>query len=150
MSTDEHYMARALERAREAAACNEVPVGAVVVCRGEIVAEARNSTIALNDPSAHAEILALRTAGERLGNYRLPECSLYVSLEPCPMCAGAIGHARLQRVVWGASDPRTGALGGRIDLFASGAILHKRIECVGGVLQQEAAELLQAFFRQRR
>ncbi len=143
-------MRRALQLAERAAAEGEVPVGAVVVRDDTAIAEAWNQTIQRHDPSAHAEILALRAAGEKLGNYRLPECSLYVSLEPCPMCAGAIGHARLKRVVWAASDPRTGALGGCTQLFDSGAILHRKITFQQGVLAEEAATMLQAFFRQRR
>ena len=143
-------MDRALDRARQAAEEGEVPVGAVVVHEGNIIAEAGNRTIQLADPTAHAEILALRQAAARLNNYRLPDCSLYVTLEPCPMCTGAIGHARLQRVVWGASDPRTGAMGGACDLFASGAILHKRIQLQGGVRAAESARLLQDFFRRCR
>ncbi len=149
-SLDETCMRRALELAKRAAAEGEVPVGAVVVQGERIIAEAWNQTIQRHDPSAHAEILALRKAGEKLGNYRLPECSLYITLEPCPMCAGAIGHARLQRVIWAASDPRTGALGGCTQLFDSGAILHRKIRFQSGVLAEEAAALLQAFFRQRR
>ena len=139
----------ALRLAQRAEQAEEVPVGAVVVHGGTVVGEGWNRTIALNDPSAHAEILALRAAGRRLGNYRLPGCVLYVTLEPCCMCAGAMIHARLSRVVYGAADPKTGAAGGRFDLLASPLHNH-RVDIEGGCLAAECGLLLRAFFRDRR
>lgn len=142
-------MRRALGRARDARAQGEVPVGAVVVCAGEVVGEGCNRNISLDDPSAHAEILALRAAGQRFGNYRLPGCTLYVTLEPCAMCVGAAIHSRLDGVVFGAPDPKTGALGGAFDLPASHA--HNHVLSVrGGLLADECGALLKAFFRDRR
>ena len=143
------WMRRALELARTAEAADEVPVGAVVVRDGEEVGSGRNRTIELNDPSAHAEILALRDAGQRLGNYRLPGCELYVTLEPCCMCAGAMIHARLSRLVYGADDPKTGAVGGRFELLGDERHNH-RVEVAAGVLAEECGEILRAFFRARR
>jgi len=143
------WMRHALELARRAAAEGEVPVGAVVVKDCEVVGEGWNRVIGLNDPSAHAEILAMRSAGERLGNYRLPGCSLYVTLEPCMMCAGAMIHARLDRVVYGADDPKTGAAGGKFDLLDNPD--HNHAPAVeGGCLASECSVLLKDFFRQRR
>jgi len=127
----------------------EVPVGAVVVKGGDIVGEGWNRTIILNDPSAHAEILALRDAGQRIGNYRLPGCCMYVTLEPCCMCAGAMIHARLERLVFGAPDPKTGAAGGRFDLLLNPDHNH-RVRVAGGCLAKECGDLLQNFFRGRR
>jgi tRNA(adenine34) deaminase len=126
-----------------------VPVGAVVVRDGEIVGRGFNAPISRHDPSAHAEIMALRDAAERLGNYRLPGCSLYVTLEPCAMCMGAIFHARIARVVYGASDPKTGACGSIIDLPAE-TRLNYHAEVVGGILADECGGLLSGFFAQRR
>ena len=114
---DEHFMQLALAQAELAAAQGEVPVGAVVVHQGQVVAQAHNAPIGLNDPTAHAEVLALRAAAQRLGNYRLEDCTLYVTLEPCAMCAGAMLNARLPRVVWGATEPKTGAAGSVLDVF---------------------------------
>ena len=142
-------MNEALSLAARAAAEDEVPIGAVVVRAGEIVGRGWNRNIGLNDPSAHAEIMALREAGMALGNHRLPECSLYVTLEPCPMCAGAMIHARLERVVYGASDPKTGAAGGVFDLLENPAHNH-RLQVTGGCLAEESSALLRDFFRQRR
>ena len=114
---DENFMGLALQQAEAACQAGEVPVGAVVVCNGEVVAQAHNAPIALHDPSAHAEVLALRAAAQKLGNYRLDDCTLYVTLEPCAMCVGALLNARLKRVVWGACEPKTGAAGSVVNLF---------------------------------
>ncbi len=142
-------MERALALAREAAAAGEVPVGAVLVRDGALVAEGRNRPIADHDPTAHAEIVALRAAGRRLANYRLPGTTLYVTLEPCTMCVGAMVHARVQRLVFGAPDPRTGAAGSVIDL-ARAPFHNHRLAVTGGVLAEASAELLRDFFRRRR
>ena len=142
-------MQRALNLARLAGAAGEVPVGAVVVIDGQVVGEGHNRPIGLHDPTAHAEIRALREAAQRLGNYRLPEASLYVTLEPCAMCAGAILHARLARVVFGAADPKTGACGSVLDLFGDTRLNHQTL-VTGGVLAGPCGELLRAFFRERR
>lgn len=147
---DEHWMRHALALARRAEAEGEVPVGAVLVRDGEPIGEGWNRPIGEHDPSAHAEIMALRAAGKVVGNYRLPDSTLYVTLEPCPMCAGAIVHARVARVVFGASDPRTGAAGSVFDLLPSDARFNHRTACDGGLLADEAGELLRAFFRARR
>lgn len=149
MTTDADWMALALAEARQAAAAGEVPIGAVLVKDGRMVASGRNAPIALNDPSAHAEINALRAGGAALGNYRLDGCELFVTLEPCAMCAGAMLHARLARVVFGAADPKTGAAGSVIDLFRETRLNH-RTEVQGGVLAADCQALLQAFFQQRR
>lgn len=142
-------MREALALARDAGAAGEVPVGAVVVRDGEIVGRGFNAPISRHDPSAHAEIMALRDAAANLGNYRLIGCSLYVTLEPCTMCMGAIFHARVGRVVYGASDPKTGACGSIIDLPAETRLNH-HAEVVGGVLADECGGLLSGFFAQRR
>ena len=142
-------MGAALAEAQAAAAAGEVPVGAVVVYQGHIIATGRNAPIQTHDPSAHAEIAALRAAAQHLGNYRLDNCELFVTLEPCAMCAGAILHARLKRVVFGASDPKTGAAGSVIDLFGNPQLNH-HTQVKGGVLANQSAALLQAFFRQQR
>ncbi|QTF93510.1 tRNA adenosine(34) deaminase TadA [Halomonas sp. BM-2019] len=150
MRSDEYYMHRALDQAREGLAAGEVPVGAVVVdASGEIIGAGYNAPVSGHDPSAHAEIRALRDAGARLGNYRLDGCSLYVTLEPCLMCTGAIIHARLARVVYGAAEPRTGMVESKANLFAQPWYNH-RVEVVGGVLAARAARLLRAFFAPRR
>jgi tRNA(adenine34) deaminase len=146
---DEGYMRQALALALQAQAAGEVPVGAIVVLDGEIVGEGFNCPISASDPTAHAEIRALRDAGERLGNYRLPGSVLYVTLEPCAMCAGAIMHARVSRVIYGASDPKTGACGGVVDLFAELRLNH-HATVVGGVLGAECGQLLRDFFARRR
>jgi tRNA(adenine34) deaminase len=143
------YMQAALELAKEAAGLGEVPVGAVVVKDGEIIGRGSNAPISQHDPSAHAEIQAMRDAAARLGNYRLVGCSLYVTLEPCAMCAGAIQHARIANLVYGASDPKTGACGSVIDLMAEARLNH-HTEVTGGVLAQECGSLLSAFFASRR
>lgn len=142
-------MDEALRLAAEAAVSGEVPVGAVVVRDGEIIGRGYNQPIARADPAAHAEIMALRDAGQRLGNYRLPGCDLVVTLEPCVMCAGAIQHARIRHVVFGARDPKTGACGSVVDLFAESRLNH-HATVQGGVREREAAALLQAFFAERR
>lgn len=149
MTTDAEWMALALAEARQAGAAGEVPIGALVVKDGRRVAGGRNAPIARHDPSAHAEINALRAAGAALGNYRLDGCELFVTLEPCAMCAGAMLHARLARVVFGAADPKTGAAGSVVDLFAEQRLNH-RTEVQGGVLADECQSLLQDFFRDRR
>ncbi len=146
---DEGFMAEALALARTAQARGEVPVGAIVVKDGAIVGRGGNAPIAANDPTAHAEIAALREAGCALGNYRLPGCTLYVTIEPCAMCAGAILHARIARVVYGASDPKTGACGSVIDLFAEERLNH-HAKVEGGVLADECGSVLADFFAARR
>ncbi len=150
MKLDEQFMHRALELARRAEAEGEVPVGAVMVLEGEIVGEGWNRPIGGQDPTAHAEIVALRDAARRLGNYRLPGTTLYVTLEPCPMCAGAIVHARVARVVYGATDPRSGAAGSVFDLLPSDNRFNHFTEATGGVLAEPCGELLRQFFRARR
>ena len=148
--TDTEHMARALAMAREARDQGEVPVGAVLVGRGgEGLAACGNAPIASNDATAHAEIRALREAGRAAGNYRLPGTTMYVTLEPCPMCAGALVQARVARLVFGAPDPRTGACGSVIDLLRDGRWNH-RVEVTGGVLAEESAALLRSFFTSRR
>lgn len=148
--TDSTYMERALSLARRAAAEGEVPVGAVLVgSDGTVLAETANAPIATNDPSAHAEMLAIRAAGAAIGNYRLVETTLYVTLEPCVMCAGAIVHARIARLVFGATDPRCGACGSVFDLTRNEALNHE-VDVVGGILAEECSALLQGFFADRR
>lgn len=147
--TDVQAMTLALAQAGLAGASGEVPVGAVVIRNGFLVAVGHNAPIANRDPSAHAEMQALRAAALTLGNYRLPDCELFVTLEPCAMCAGAMLHARLKRVVFGAADPKTGAGGSVIDLFAQAQLNHQTL-IEGGVLAKECADMLKAFFRQRR
>lgn len=142
-------MGLALEQARVAAAAGEVPVGAVVVRNGQVIGEGHNAPLKANDPTAHAEIMALRQAAQALGNYRLDGCDLYVTLEPCAMCSGAMLHARLRRLVFGASDPKTGAAGSVIDLFAQPQLNHQTA-VQGGVLAPECGELLGEFFKTRR
>ncbi|MCX7166569.1 MAG: tRNA adenosine(34) deaminase TadA [Rhodocyclales bacterium] len=146
---DSGFMGLALDLAREAGAAGEVPVGALVVLDGEVVGRGFNRPIGRHDPTAHAEIMALRDAAMRLDNYRLPGCTLYVTLEPCAMCAGAIMHARIDRVVFGARDPKTGVAGSIIDLFAEVRLNH-HTSVVGGVLAEECGRLLSGFFAARR
>lgn len=146
---DTHFMQFALAQAGQAAASGEVPVGAVVVRHGKVIATGRNAPIADHDPTAHAEIVALRAAALALGNYRLDDCELYVTLEPCAMCSGAMLHARLKRVVFGAADPKTGAAGSVVNLFSEAALNHQTA-LEGGVMAAECGVLLQDFFRQRR
>jgi len=142
-------MRRALELAHRAGTAGEVPVGAVLVSDGVVIGEGYNLPILSCDPTAHAEIQALRAAAQRVGNYRLPSSVLYVTLEPCVMCAGALIHARVARVVFGASDPKTGACGSVLNLFAETRLNH-HAEVAGGVLAQECGELVRAFFTMRR
>jgi tRNA(adenine34) deaminase len=149
VSDDAAFMRRAIELARRGAEEGEVPVGAVLVVGGAIVGEGWNRPIAAADPSAHAEIQALRAASAALRNYRLLDSTLYVTLEPCPMCVGAIFHARVQRVVFGAKDPKTGAAGSVIDLFAEEKLNH-HATVEGGLLADECGELLKRFFATRR
>lgn len=147
--SDADFMRQALELAREAEAAGEVPVGAVVVKDGEVVGRGFNAPISRSDPSAHAEMMALRDAAQRLGNYRLVGCELYVTLEPCMMCAGAIMHARVARVVYGARDPKTGACGSVLDAFAELRLNH-HAQVEGGVLAEECGAMLSNFFAMRR
>lgn len=147
--TDIRWMREALALAREAGATDEVPVGALVVREGEVVGRGFNRPIGGHDPTAHAEIMAMRDAAHHLGNYRLVDCTLYVTLEPCVMCAGAIMHARIARVVYGAPDPKTGACGSVVDLFAEARLNH-HAQVEGGVLAEESASLLSSFFAARR
>ena len=146
---DIHWMQHALALARRAEAEGEVPVGAVVVREGQLLGEGWNRPISDSDPTAHAEIVALRAAARAVGNYRLPGAMLYVTLEPCLMCAGAMVHARIERLVFGAGDPKRGAAGGRFDAFDMPWLNH-RVTVEGGVLAAECADLLRAFFRRRR
>lgn len=146
---DEYFMGLALDLAREAGALGEVPVGALIVSEREMLGRGFNQPIGRHDPTAHAEIMALRDAATHLGNYRLPGCTLYVTLEPCAMCAGAIMHARISRVVFGAHDPKTGAAGSVIDLFAESRLNH-HTTVVGGVLGDACGSLLSSFFAARR
>jgi tRNA(adenine34) deaminase len=146
---DAKYMALALREARKAWEAGEVPVGAVVVKDGEVIAAGFNQPIGRHDPTAHAEVIALRAAAEKLGNYRLPGCELYVTLEPCAMCSGAMMHARLARVVYAATDPKTGVCGSVLDLFGREELNH-HTGVVGGVLAEEAGAMLKGFFAERR
>ena len=146
---DEFFMREAISLARSAECLGEVPVGAVVVYEGQIVGRGFNSPIGENDPTAHAEIAALRDAARNLENYRLPGCELFVTLEPCAMCAGAILHSRIARVVDGARDPKTGVHGSVVDLFAVDRLNH-HTEIVGGILAEECGRLLSDFFASRR
>lgn len=149
LDQDSHWMRLALAEAQEAASSGEVPVGAVVVKDGQVIATGRNAPVEGHDPTAHAEIVALRAAAQRLGNYRLDGCSLYVTLEPCAMCSGAMLHARLARVVYGAADPKTGAAGSVLNLFTHVEINHQT-QVQGGVLAEECGGLLSRFFQRRR
>lgn len=146
---DSRWMDHALQLAQRAAAEGEVPVGAVLVKDGDILGEGWNRPIGLHDPSAHAEMLALRAAGARIGNYRLPGTTLYVTLEPCVMCAGLITHARVQRLVFGAADPKAGAVHSLYDVIGTPRLNHV-VEWTGGVREPECATLLRDFFRARR
>ena len=146
---DESWMTEALSLAREAGATGEVPVGAIVVLDGQIVGRGFNQPIGRTDPTAHAEIMALRNAATQVGNYRLPGATLYVTLEPCLMCAGAMMHARIARVVFGARDPKTGVAGSVLDLFAEARLNH-HAEIAGGVCAEECGQLLSSFFAARR
>jgi tRNA(adenine34) deaminase len=149
MPTDTGYMRMALEQARQADVLGEVPVGAVLVKGDRVIATGANCPIATHDPSAHAEMIALRAGGQALDNYRLDDTVLYVTLEPCLMCASAIVHARVRRVVFGAFDPKAGAAGGIIDAFSIKGLNH-RVDVFGGVLEQECGSLLSGFFARQR
>jgi tRNA(adenine34) deaminase len=149
LELDRQFMQQALEQAGLAALAGEVPVGAVIVRNGEVIARAFNKPITTHDPSAHAEMLALRQAALSEENYRLPGTTLYVTLEPCTMCAGAILHARVDRIVYGAIDPKTGAAGSVLDVFSSKQINHQTV-VEGGVMVQECGQLLRDFFKERR
>ena len=146
---DEAFMREALGLAQRAGEAGEVPVGAVVVKDGAVVGRGYNRPVSAMDPTAHAEVVALRDAAARVGNYRLGECELYVTLEPCAMCAGAIMHARIKRVIYGAADPKSGACGSVVDLFAESRLNH-HAAVSGGVLANEAAKVIQNFFAARR
>ena len=149
MERDTFFMGKALEQALLAQVNNEVPVGAVLVKGEQIIAMSHNQPIALHDPTAHAEISALRSAAQHLANYRLPGCELFVTLEPCAMCAMAMLHARLDRVVFAASDPKTGAAGSVLNLFDYTTLNHQT-QIVGGVMADQASALLKGFFKMRR
>ncbi len=149
MATDEYYMKLALEQAEAAAAAGEVPIGAVLVCENRLLAVDRNRREELNDATAHAEILVIREGGRLLGGWRLGGCTLYVTLEPCPMCAGAMVQARVGRLVFGAADPKGGAAGTLFDIVRDSRLNH-RLEVTPGVLEEQCASVLQQFFRRRR
>jgi len=146
---DTKHMREALREARRGAREGEVPVGAVVVREGRVIARAHNRPVHLNDPSAHAEVLALRRAARKLGNYRLPGCTLYVTIEPCVMCVGAIVQARPRGLVFGAADPKAGACGSALAVL-NDAKLNHRVEVQGGILAADCARILRDFFRERR
>jgi tRNA(adenine34) deaminase len=150
VQSDEFFMGQALREARKAYAATEVPVGAVVVRDGRVIARAWNQVETLKDATAHAEMLALTSAQQTLGDWRLEKCTLYVTKEPCPMCAGAIVHCRPERVVFGCPDPKTGAAGGWINLLESNPPLNHRCDVSAGVLGAESLALLQSFFREAR
>lgn len=149
MSDDTRWMQRALELARRAEAAGEVPVGAVVVLDGEIIGEGWNHPISGQDVTAHAEIMALRQACEQQQNYRLPGADLFVTLEPCVMCAGALVHARIRRLVYATTEPKTGAAGSCVDVFSLPNLNH-RVHCESGLLGEQSSDMLRAFFRARR
>ena len=146
---DHQFMQQAIEQAKLAALAGEVPVGAVVVQDGRVISSAFNKPISTHDPSAHAEMLALRVAAQSEENYRLPGTTLYVTLEPCVMCSGAMLHARVDRLVYGAADPKTGAAGSVLDVFSSKQINHQT-SVEGGVMGEECGQLLRNFFKERR
>ena len=149
MSSDELWMEEALREALRAQAAGEVPVGAVVVSDGRIVGRGSNRNLTEHDPTAHAEILALREAGQALGNHRLEGCEMFVTIEPCAMCSGALVHARLKRLIYGAEDPKAGAVHSVLQVLNHPSLNH-RMDVTWGVLAGRCAELLQAFFRERR
>ena len=149
MSADEEFMSAALELARRARDAGEVPVGAVAVCEGRICGTGRNSPIGTNDPTAHAEMLAIRAAAQAIANYRLEDVTLYVTLEPCAMCAGALVQARIRRLVFGARDLRFGGVRSKFQL-ADSDLMNHRVEVVEGVMAADCMTLLQEFFRERR
>jgi tRNA(adenine34) deaminase len=146
---DRQFMQQALEQARLAAAAGEVPVGAILVRDGHVISRGFNKPISNHDPSAHAEMMALRAAAQAEANYRLPGTTLYVTLEPCTMCAGAMLHARIDRVVFGASDPKTGAAGSVLNIFSERQINHQT-QVDGGIMSEDCGEVLRQFFKERR
>jgi len=148
-NTDQYFMQRAFELAQQAEQLNEIPVGAVVVHQGKIIGEGFNQSIILNDPSAHAEMLAIRQAGKYLNNYRLLDCTLYVTLEPCPMCAGLLVHSRIKRLVYASTDLKTGSAGSAFNLVSNEQLNHQVI-VTNGVMQAQCSQLLSAFFKRRR
>jgi tRNA(adenine34) deaminase len=148
-ATDKDFMQIALDLAHEAVLNGEVPVGAIIVKDGVVIGRGANAPIGLHDPTAHAEVIAMREAATHLGNYRLVDCALYVTLEPCAMCAGAMQHARIAKLVYGASDPKTGACGSVIDLMNEPKLNH-HTEVVAGVMAEECGKVLTHFFKQRR
>ena len=149
LATDAEFMRAAIAEAEAAGAAGEVPVGAVVVHEGRIIARGQNSVIRLSDPTAHAEVVALREAGRALSNYRLVKCTMYATLEPCVMCAGALIHARIERLVYAAADPKAGAAGSVLSVINFPGLNHT-MQVASGVLQEESAMLLRTFFRDRR
>ena len=149
MNNDEKWMALAIKQAVKADIDEEVPVGAVLIKDGQLIAQAHNQSISTNDATAHAEIQLLRAAGKLQKNYRLINTTIYVTLEPCAMCLGAMMHARIKRIVYGASDPKTGVCGSHVDLSSESFFNHE-MEISGGVLEKECKELLQSFFKSRR
>ncbi|PYY11302.1 MAG: tRNA adenosine(34) deaminase TadA [Acidobacteria bacterium] len=149
LSERELWMQRALDEAKAAQQAGEVPVGAVIVKNGELVATGQNRNLQDHDPSAHAEIVALRAAGAHLGNHRLEGCEMYVIIEPCAMCAGALVHARLKALIYGTGDPKAGAVDSAMNVLNHPRLNHK-MEVVGGILEAECSELLRGFFRARR
>jgi tRNA(adenine34) deaminase len=149
MNEDEKWMKLAIEEAIKAEKKGEVPVGAIIVLNNRIIAKAHNSPISKNDPTAHAEVLAIRNASKKLQNYRLPETTLYVTLEPCAMCLGALIHARINRIVFGTSDPKSGVCGSTANLTSETFFNHKII-VNGGILEQDCKQILQSFFKLRR
>jgi tRNA(adenine34) deaminase len=149
LHTDEMWMEEALREALRAQAAGEVPVGAVIVCEGAIVGRGHNRNLLDNDPTAHAEIAALREAGRAVGNHRLLHCEMFVTIEPCAMCAGALVHARLKRLVYGADDPKAGAVSSVLKVLNHPQMNHQ-MEVTAGVLAGRCAEMVQAFFRERR
>ncbi|MBL4823146.1 MAG: tRNA adenosine(34) deaminase TadA [Colwellia sp.] len=148
-NTDQYFMQQAFKLAQKAEQYNEIPVGAVVVYQGKIIGEGFNQSIMLNDPSAHAEMLAIRQAGEYLNNYRLLDCTLYVTLEPCPMCAGLLVHSRIKQLVYASPDLKTGAAGSTFNLVSNEQLNHQVI-ITSGVLQAQCSQLLSSFFKRRR
>ena len=148
-NNDEKWMKRALASASDAAGRGEVPVGAVLIGDDQLIAEGGNSPIGLNDPTAHAEIVAIRHAASTLNNYRLPGTTLYVTLEPCIMCMGAILHARIERLVYGATDPKSGAVTSIYNIGSDGLLNHN-VKVTGGILEHECGSMLKVFFRERR
>ncbi len=148
-NTDQYFMEQAFKLAQQAEQNNEIPVGAVVVYQGKIIGEGFNKSIMLNDPSAHAEMLAIRQAGKYLNNYRLLDCTLYVTLEPCPMCAGLLVHSRIKRLVYASPDLKTGAAGSTFNLVCNEQLNHQ-VLVTGGILKIQCSQLLSTFFKRRR